>query len=201
MGTERSEYFRRTCLCGQGELVIEFCMPDHPWAQAGRGTWGLSIHCDSCKKEYVLEERNNQAVIVRKFDVQARSQLGHECYERARKIMESDQVQQHLHDFETLISSQPTVTATYNLFRSTQILSSSINTFRRDLKREGATGLLRRHVNLRNMPHILNKLGKKDESLLTTIAELEALKTQAQEPCEIIGEPICDITEEAFYKK
>ena len=112
-----------------------------------------------------------------------------------------DQAQQHLSDFETLVSSQPTATAKYNLFRSTQILSSSLETFRRDLKREGVTGLLRRHVNLWNLPYILKKLGKTDESLLAAIAELETLKSQAREPCPILGAPICDITEEAFYKR
>lgn len=66
MGTDRTEYIREPCPCGNGELYVDFCTPDHPWAPPDAHHWEVGIKCKDCRDTYEFIERESQAILLRK---------------------------------------------------------------------------------------------------------------------------------------
>jgi hypothetical protein len=200
MGTERSEYIRQPCFCGQGEFAVNYCTPDHPFAPPEAHSWELLIECDSCEKEYAFIQQDNQAVVVRLCDIEERKRIEREYFQKVEELEKSEEVQNYFRDFEALIADQPSAAAKHRLFVSSRVLTSAIGTFRRELKSLGDIRLFRKFVSLYNLPDILPLLAKQDQSLLERMSELRKLYAKSQEPCPPVIEPLCVLTREAYYK-
>ena len=63
---DRSEYIRKPCPCGEGELYVDFLTPDHGWAPADAHDWEIGIRCKTCKETYSFINRNSKAILVKK---------------------------------------------------------------------------------------------------------------------------------------
>ena len=63
---DRTEYIRKPCPCGEGELYVDFLTPDHPWAPPDAHDWEIGIRCNECATTYNFVRLDKQAVLVRK---------------------------------------------------------------------------------------------------------------------------------------
>lgn len=107
MGTDRSEYVRRACLCGAGEIVINHAAPDHPFG-AGKFNWELWLRCDECSKQYALIHQDKYAVLVRREEIEQREAKNNAILKRERELAQSDEVQGYIRRMAELIANQDT---------------------------------------------------------------------------------------------
>ena len=86
MGTIRSEDFhRRPCLCGAGEIVIDFCETDHAWRGGSEWYEARIVGCPVCAGEFVLE-RGRRIVAIRREEIEKRKQAADEAHTREKAL-------------------------------------------------------------------------------------------------------------------
>lgn len=187
MGTDRIEAYRGPCICGTGEVVINYCTPDHPWPTQSKW-FETSVTCDSCSTEYDLVEQNNQFVFVSKSDVKRQKGLWAEYSRRSDDLMKSVETRRLLEDLEGLLDAQPSMAACHRLLRAHNLVYESYGTFRKRWNR-GAEWV-RRNVRASNLDKVLDLLGKMDPTISRELSELEALWNQYKAPLPVVGEPL-----------
>lgn len=86
MGTDRVEAYHDQCLCGSGEVIINFCTPDHPWPTSSKW-FETSVSCSDCLDKYALIEQDNKYVFVDKNHLKIRDDYGAEYSQRSDDIL------------------------------------------------------------------------------------------------------------------
>jgi hypothetical protein len=108
MGTDRFTIHRGSCLCGNGNFVVEYCEADHMYA---RGGWlESSIECAACEQKYELQEDGKDVVVVRKSDLARRRKLEEEYAAKREEFMSRADVRAILDDFAERLSAFPRAT-------------------------------------------------------------------------------------------
>lgn len=199
MGTDRTQYCEKPCLCGNGTFVVDCCSADQPFVSAP--SWfEFTIKCDSCEQEYVLQDRDNEAVVVRRVDMEERDAQQKVYFAKTTELMQSPEAERFLSAFEDRLASMGTMADQHRLLRYAGVTSNAIQTFRRDVKGPGIRKYFRTHVSHYQLPEILRQLGHGDDPLITTLGELTAAYKQSQQPPEVVATLGCTLTMEAFYK-
>lgn len=201
MGTDVSQYVRRPCLCGGGELIVNYCTPDHPFAKPWQFTFQLNLDCELCKSEYGLVDQNGKAVVVRLSDKQERDALGKEYWKRREEFKKRDDVEFYLKLFEGVVVSAGPATAKHRLFERAELTTDSVATFRKSLKKWSDAQLIRMYVTPESLPKIMGIIGVKNDELQQEVMSLQELYKQSQAPCPPVIEPLCTLTQGAFYSR
>lgn len=189
MGTDRIEAYRGPCLCGSGEVVINFCTPDHPWPTQSKW-FETSVTCNSCRSEYDLVEQGNSFVFVDKADVENRKALWAEYSTRSDDLFSWPETKKLLKKLEALLDRQPSMAACHRLLSAHNFAYESYSTFRK--KWNGASDWMRNNVRTGNLERILELLGKKEPKISKELAKLEALWEKHNAPLPIVGDPLLD---------
>ena len=187
MGTDRIEAYRGPCVCGTGEVKINFCTPDHPWPTQSKW-FETSLTCGSCRVEYDLVEQNKQFVFVRKSDVKEQQALWSEYSRRSDDLLKAAGTRKLLDDLEALLDRQPSMAACHRLLREHNLVYESYATFRK--RWSGGGDWVRSHVRTSNLDKVLELLGQKDPTISNELSELETLWMQYKAPLPIVGKPL-----------
>jgi len=199
MGTETSLYVSKPCLCGQGQLIVNYCTPDHPFAKPSQYTFQLFVECAVCKSEYDLVEQGCNATLIRRADKLNREALRSKHWAKRTEFMEREDVKFYLKLFAGVVLSAGPATFKHRLFQQADMMTmDSVATFRKTLKKFGDEELVRIHASPNSMPSLMKVIGVKNDELLRELAMLNELWKQSQEPCPPVIEPLCTLTQEAY---
>ena len=196
MGTDRSELARTPCPCGQGEIVVTHCEPDHPWPTKSK--WlETSLDCKSCRETYALEDRSGwndlgPVVLVECSEVAARAKRQAAYKSAAAELMSSPGVQNLVERFVRRLEAEPSVAALYRLLEANRLIVETEGTFRKKLKRLGEPeGWARDHAQYYfRLPDIIILLGSDEPAVAAAVARVKALSDAASAEIPIVGQPI-----------
>lgn len=188
MGTEQHEVYRGPCHCGSGQVVINHCMPDHPWVRVTSGWFETSISCESCQSKFELVEQNNNIVVVNKSDIKAKEELRSEWHKRGNNLMAWPDVQKLLKQFEALLNDQPSMAACHRLLKANNFLFETVGTFRK--KWQGAEDWIKKNIRPSSLDKLMVLLNQNNQEISQEIMELNSLWEKIQEPFPIVGKPI-----------
>ena len=198
MGTDRTEYVRRACPCGKGEIVINRAEPDHPFG-AGKYTWELWLECGECQKEYALIEQDRKAVLVHREEIEQRKQKNRAIYERERELENSEKVRGYIQQFAELIANEDTGKRKYRYGPYCSAFGISGRRISKDLSVDEIVALITPSFKLRAIASLLKNIAVRDDELVNELAQ-NAKEYIASAPYTVIGDPIVDLTDEAYYK-
>jgi hypothetical protein len=181
------EPYRGPCVCGAGEVTIDFGATDHPWLTKSKG-FKTSITCGSCRAKYALIEQNHKFVFVRKSDVEQQQTLWSEYWQRSEALLNASETRDLLNDLGIFLDSQPSAAACHRLLHEHDLLYESCATFRK--RWTGGGDWVRSHVHASDLDEVLELLGKKDPRIADQLSELEALFQQHKAPLATVGKPL-----------
>lgn len=189
MGTDRMEVHKGPCICGAGEVKINFCTPDHPWPTKSKW-FETSVSCKNCNDNYGLIEQNNRFVFVKKSDVKFREDLWSEYSSRSDKLLMWPQTEKILKRLELLLDNQPSMAACHRLLSVYRLYNGSVSTFRK--KWNGAAEWIRSNVRVYNLESVMRLLEIEDNKISQELSDLKILWDKHQRPLPIEGDPIMD---------
>lgn len=186
-----TEIYRKPCICGSGEVIIEFCMPDHPWTT--KSMWfKKSVTCSKCGSEYSLIEQDDKITLVRKSDVQKRETMKDEYLKRCNNILTWPETKEVLDLLETLLDNQPSIKACYRLLHDSGLTSESYSSFFKKWK--GAAEWIEDNVKVYNLRKVLEMLHEHVPLIINELEQLEKLRKKHDEFIPYIGEYNLDIS-------
>ncbi|MDX6443027.1 MAG: hypothetical protein QOH71_101 [Blastocatellia bacterium] len=201
MGLDRTEHIRKPCPCGQGQLEVDWCTPDHPYADPTSGNFQLAIRCARCSQEYVFTDQGTHAVLLQKTEVDARDREESQINKREKQLAERNQVQEYLAQFVERLQWVPTAVGKRQLLKATGFYVQSIGTFRKDLAQRGIGDMVRGQFSISHVPRMLLVLARQDKELVEEIKQMEQRKEELNRPLTPVGEPIGELTREAVYSE
>lgn len=192
MGTDRVEAYHDQCLCGSGEVIINFCTPDHPWPTSSKW-FETSVSCSDCLDKYALIEQDNKYVFVDKNHLKIRDDYGAEYSQRSDDILKWPEVKEILDNLTNILEAQPSIAACYRLLNANGlIVYGTVGTFRRHWS--GASNYVRNNVRASSLNNIMKLTGKIVKKVETEVGELEILWEKHNESIPIVGQPLLDIS-------
>lgn len=191
MGTDRLDVYRGPCLCGKGEVTITFCTPDHPWPTQSKW-FETSNSCEDCSKEYSLTKQVNHFVFVRKGDQRQSEDYWKEYSRRSGELLSWPDVNQLLHELESLLESKKSMTACHMLLSAHKLDYYSIGTFRK--KWTGAKDWIRNNIRSSNIINVMDLLGSNNQGIEEELKALEVLYAKYKEPLPVIGALLIDVS-------
>jgi hypothetical protein len=191
VGTDRSRAYYGPCPCGSGEIEIDFCTPDHPWAT--KSNWfEPRISCEQCAKKYTFEEQDNQYGLVDKREIKERENR-YEAYRAAKSdLLSSPQAKKALSGFIKLLDGQPSMAAAHRLLSAQGLVHGSYGTF---IKRwNGAEAWVQSNIHLHaeHLDRLTEILGMKDEYISTAVSDLKRLWELYRRPLPFHDNPLID---------
>lgn len=189
MGTDRIEAYRGKFVCGGGEVVINFCTPDHPWPTQSKW-FETSVSCRDCLDNYSLIEQGKHFVFVKKSDLKVRDEYWSEYLRRGEELLAWPEVIEILEELEGVLENQSSMAACHRLLSAHRLEYYSVGTFRK--KWSGASDWIRNNVRVSNLENVMNLIGKREKKVEDELKVLEALYEKYKEPLPIVGEPLLD---------
>lgn len=191
MGTDRSEIYSGPCLCGKGEIIINFCTPDHPWPT--QSNWfETDISCKSCSKEFVLIEQGQHFVAVKRSDYDRCQQYMEEYHKESKELMKSQEVIALASDLRELLESQKSIAACHRLLRSHGLDYYSIGTFRKHWL--GAAEWVRHNITTSNLKNVMKALNASNSVISNKLEMIEELYKKHKEPLPVVGQPLINVS-------
>lgn len=126
-----NEVFRGPCHCGQGQVSIDRCVPDHGW-ETQSVTMKTYIQCQSCQSLYSVETQRGNYVFVLKADILSQEHAQQAWSAAARALVQSNEAVNLYSKFASLVNSQPSTAATFRLFEANGLASGTEGTSRRN---------------------------------------------------------------------
>jgi hypothetical protein len=105
MGTDRFEYDRQVCECGEGRFVIDRCEPSFGWADASNRWFEGRVECRNCAGIYEIVQQDNAMVVVTRSDIEEQQRQRDEASEASRGFMARSEVQAVLRRFGEKLDS------------------------------------------------------------------------------------------------
>jgi len=94
MATEDcSEAGRGPCPCGQGEIVVERCTPDHAWVKAHQVSYNSHLDCSACGSRYTFFSKygNEPERLVLRTDVERRESYSQAASAKRQEVASSSE--------------------------------------------------------------------------------------------------------------
>jgi hypothetical protein len=185
----------KPCPCGKSTVVVESCMPDHPWARASQRFLRSTLNCSTCSEVFQIEDRSGfdlgPVVIVERAAVQAREQLLTKWHETRKQVAASPKGKALIQKFIDLLEAQPSMAAMHRILSANGLHVSSIATFRQEVKGPGGiAGLVKRPS---EFPNMMAALGISDSELEEDVQELSELWDAAHVELPVVGTPIVGV--------
>ena len=188
----------KPCPCGEGTVIVESCIPDHPWAKDSQRFLKSALNCRKCSEVYALENRASMSclgpvVVVSRSEVETREQLLANWHKARKELAGSPKGQALVQKFVHLLQSQPSVAAMHRLLSDNGFHVRSIAGFRQEVKGpEGIAGLVKRQFGASEFPNMMAALGKSDAELEEAVQKAKGLWDAAQEELPIVGQPVIE---------
>lgn len=199
MGTDRTEIYSSSCPCGNGEMVINSCTPDHGWPT--RSKWmETDISCPECSKQYELIIQDQQYILVKKSDYKAAHETARIIEKDIGSIFTEIQVMPETKavviQFTDMLADQESMAARHRLLISSGLEHSSIATFRKRWVSEA--DWVRENVNVLNLDRVIAALNSGDEKIIGKLKVAEDLEKQRKivlsRSLPVVGKPLMKVS-------
>ena len=167
-----NEVFRGPCHCGQGQVSIDRCVPDHGY-QTQSVTMKTYIECPNCRALYSIETQGGNYVFVLQTDIQAKEQAKNAWSAAARALVQSNEAVALHSEFKELVRAQPSMAATFRLFEANGLARGTEGTFRRNW--QGVDRWIQSDYFGSNLGTFMNMTNVHDPVLQAGVANVKAL--------------------------
>jgi hypothetical protein len=172
--TDRTLLDRGPCPCGNGQITVYRCVPDHGWPTAS--VWNEhDLSCADCSKKYTFVDGR----LVLKTDAEEWEQRRHRWHEKNRSIMASAPVKRLLDKLVSRLDQEKSVAAKYRALKGHRVADCTEGTFRKRFISNRSFADTTQTVDLN---WILNFVGHQDAQIERELQELEALWSALKEP-------------------
>ena len=132
-GYDCDEIGRSSCPCGEGEIVVEHCTPDHMWARASQSIFRNSLICTKCELTYVFFSRDpgSKARLVLKEDDERIGDAQSAWHKTLLDIQNSEIFQELTASLAHVLSEQPSAAAAHRLLRRARLTNDSLYQYRK----------------------------------------------------------------------
>lgn len=191
MGTDRTEEARGPCPCGQGEVVVERCTADHPFASADHW-WQSRIDCPNCAKGYEVEDDDpGQAPkLVLKTEVAKRQSWTQAWHQQRKTIMGLPAVHLLLKQLASRLDQEKSLAAKYRLLAQHHLASSALATFR---KRFTDSSSYAHNLSPTELPGVMDLLGVSDPAITAALQKLQQLWAEMKKPLPAVATGIAGL--------
>ena len=172
--TDRTLLGRGPCPCGNGQITLYRCVPDHPWPTAS--VWNEhDLSCNDCSKKYTFLDGK----LVLKADAEERERRQHRWAHKQRSIVASAPVKQVLEKLVARLDREKSVAAKYRALKGHRMADCTEGTFR---KRFISSRAFADSTHTMDLPWIFKFLGHRDPQIEQELRELDALWVALKEP-------------------
>lgn len=190
MGTDRVEIFHGPCVCGNGEVTITLCTPDHPWPTKSK-SFEISNSCGACKEKYALIQQNNWYVFAKRDDLARQKAYWDEYNERGKALLEETAVTELIYELQQVLEAQRSVAACYRVLSEHGLSHGTDGTFRRHW--QGSSHWIERNIWPHSLKAVMKTLGTTNEEIDAELAAIDELQERHRAPLSIVGEPLVDL--------
>ena len=187
--TDRSQAYRGPCPCGAGEVIIQYCTPDHPWPT--RSNWfEPKLTCENCNEAYVIEEQGQYFGLFDKREIIEREERSRAYSAAQKNLMATQQSQEVVKKFTEMLDSLPSMAACHRLLSARQLVLESYGTF---IKRwKGATTWVKDNIRADQLNRLAAVVDLHEEYISTAVTDLERLWEESRRPLPFIGTTLFD---------
>lgn len=188
MGTDRSRVYSGSCECGVGREEIDFCTPDHGWPVSVSQWYEAAVVCPKCSKKYEIQKLGKGFYRVSITEIATKVDQKNKAFEIEKTIREKAQEKGIKKGLIDLLSSQPSIAATYRLLSQVGLEHYALGTFRKHWS--GAKSWVDENCRGHNIIQIMSILGMKDQELTDLNAQFESLLAEARKDPTPTGDPV-----------
>lgn len=160
MGFEKMNHYERSCDCGKGTVEVYTEMDD--WNRIKSHT---TIHCEECRKEEKLKEREIN---------EERNRLNN-LREEITKYFD----QNYMEHWQSIFKNSKTKKEVYIFLKEKSIVNSSLNSFYKNFTGKSKEEIIDKAINFKNIETILNIINISDTHL--TNLSIEAIELEKNE--------------------
>jgi hypothetical protein len=190
MGYDIDSRFKRQCMCGAGEFIVEIYSPDHPYRTRSR-IINTDITCSSCKSNFSIHTLYNQIGIVRNSVLTLQQQLEKECRKFERDLLEDPVIIDLFAQFHAELCNKRSVAEVHRWLSSARLTLESLSTFRKRWR--GAEDWVQNNMRAWQVKGIIDLLGFNDERIQNKLLKLQDLLRAVRETVQFVGPPICTL--------
>ena len=132
-GYDCDEIGRSSCPCGEGEIVVGHCTPDHMWARASQSIFRNSLICTKCEQTYVFFSRDpgSKATLVLREDDERIRDAESAWHKTVLDIENSEIFQELTTSLAHVLFEQPSAAAAHRLLRRASLTNDSLYQYRK----------------------------------------------------------------------
>jgi hypothetical protein len=180
------EVYRKPCLCGGGEIMVDVCRPDEPYPTTKR--YQGRFTCEACGKKYQVMEQDTDILLVEQAEVKKREKLLKQWNEECETLMTSTKVLKLLGQFRELLSRSSDVQRLGEYLRHVGLIHETDQEFVESY--QDPPSWIKHHIRASHLPKVLEILQVEDLELMEKVQSLEALWRQSKIPFEPCGKPL-----------
>jgi hypothetical protein len=188
MGTDRDEFVKRPCECGQGFYVVEAVSPDHPYSF--RVKYEAKITCTTCAQKYRLEEIDGTISLVLLSELARLELLRARWREMVDEIEKDTASLSYYARVAEKLNELPSAVQAYEILQPLPGIYT-LAAFRSKFKRHKCTAdWVKKNVPYDKLTKVLSWAGITDPNLNAKIAEAETLFNQSNAKPQSTGAPL-----------
>lgn len=121
------------CPCRKGTIIVEHCVPDHPWVRANDGHYRASIDCEECSGNYGFyqPESSRPPALVLQSDLAERRKASEKAFERLKEIERSIPFQKINRALEAHLAHLRSAAARHRFMHEAGLFVGSVSTYRK----------------------------------------------------------------------
>lgn len=132
MSTDDCSVVGRTpCPCGKGEIVVEHCTPDHPWARDNQGWYNNTLSCEECELQYEIfqKEKSEKGRLVLREQAKRVRDATEKWHQTLRKIEASPAFKRLSTQLDRTLGEQRSAAAAHRLLVQAKLTYDSIGQY------------------------------------------------------------------------
>lgn len=125
---------RSPCPCGKGEVLVEYCIPDYPWARDSQGRHGGIINCEECPAQYAFFQRepNDRPRLILREQAERIRDATQNWHNTLREIEASSNFKRLSAKLDQTLDEQRSAAAAHRLLVAAKLTHDSIGQYRRN---------------------------------------------------------------------
>jgi hypothetical protein len=183
MGTDRTTLYSKPCPCGQGQVTVDHCSPDHSWP-TGSEWYEKQLRCDACKEEYVLKEYRRHFFLESRQKHEADENMREQIQAAEREFMATSEIKRMLVEFQSMLDGVKSNASRWRILRQYGMTYSAQATFSKQWR--GADHWIASHVISPNdIVKVHDMLDGRYPKVAEGLEQLEAFRTEASKSFSI----------------
>ncbi|MGV8939570.1 MAG: hypothetical protein ACOH2J_20820 [Allorhizobium sp.] len=121
-----------SCPCGDGEIVVEYCIPDHGWVREQQGRYDAHLTCQVCRSKFDFfgESANQKPRLVLREDAEVIGDAAKNWHITLREIEASSGFKELSDRLAKRLGEQRSKAAEHRVLTAARLTHDSIGQFR-----------------------------------------------------------------------